>query len=247
MSSYNYSSLIGQADNSYYAKSSEGSDDLGKMDFLNILVAQLQNQDPMNPMDDKEFTAQLAQFSSLEQLTNIAEGVDNLNASSQQKDMFDAVSFIGKEVRAEGYAVSKEGSTVSTLYFDLDRTITGGFINVFDSNGNIVLTEEMGGRQAGTYEYKWDGTDYNGNETTDGVYYIYMSATDAAGNPVLIYTDVNGTVAGIQSENGQVVLRLEDGRYINLLLVKEVVNPSETEEAEAPIETGADNTDEEAA
>jgi len=243
MSSYNYSPIIGQAETTFNQTATQGSDELDKLAFLNILVAQLQNQDPMNPMDDKEFTAQLAQFSSLEQLTNISEGIDTLNQSTQQKDMFDAVNFIGKEIRAEGYAVSKIGSKVSTLYFDLDETITGGFINVYDANGNMVLTEEMGARQAGTYEYVWDGKNYEGEEMDDGVYYIYMSAENTEGSPVLLYTDVSGKVSGVQSENGQIVLRLEDGRYVNYLQVKEVVNPSgssaETEEDDTNAEEAA--------
>lgn len=232
MSSYNYSPLIGQAETTFsQTNKTQGNDELGKLAFLNILVAQLQNQDPMNPMDDKEFTAQLAQFSSLEQLTNISEGIDSLNQNTQQKDMFDAVNFIGKSIRAEGYAVSKSGSETSTLYFDLDETITGGYINIYDAYGNIVLTEELGARQAGSYEYEWDGTNYDGEEVDDGVYYIYMAAEDASGQAVLINTDVSGKVAGVQSESGQIVLRLEDGRYVNFLQVKEVVDPSANSES----------------
>lgn len=85
----------------YYLPTTEkktGNSNLGKDDFLKILITQLQNQDPTSPMDDKEFIAQMAQFSSLEQMSNIATGMNNLTAITQQSQLIQFNSFVGKTV-----------------------------------------------------------------------------------------------------------------------------------------------------
>ena len=83
---------------------------LGKDAFLKLLVTQLQHQDPLNPLDDKEFIAQLAQFSSLEQMNNISEGITSLVKKTQEQDMLNSVNYIGKEVTASGHSVTKNGT-----------------------------------------------------------------------------------------------------------------------------------------
>ena len=80
------------------AETKTANDVLGKDAFLKLLVTQLQNQDPLNPLDDKEFIAQLAQFSSLEQMSNVAAGITALTEKTAQQDMLSAVNYIGKEV-----------------------------------------------------------------------------------------------------------------------------------------------------
>ncbi len=222
------SAILGQAERDfdlYGTKAPESKSDLGKDDFLTLLVAQISHQDPLNPMEDTEFTSQLAEFSSLEQLTNISKGVDTMNSGTARQEMLGAVSFIGKQVRADGYTLSKEGENVSTLYFDLDEPMAGGYINVFDSSGGLVRTDPLGAAQAGSYEYIWDGKDYSGNSMPDGVYFTAMAAEGTSGQPVLISTDVSGIVAGVQTDGSTQFLRLSDGRMVNFMDIKEVVNP----------------------
>ncbi len=212
----------------------ENHGQLGKEEFLKLLITQLQNQDPLNPMDDKEFVAQLAQFSSLEQLTNISEEVKAIKESSTQ-DLAGAVGFIGKEIKASGDQVSKNGEHVSTLYYSMDEPAVRMFFNIFDSQGNIVRTVEMPARQAGEYEFNWDGKDYSGAEVPDGNYKISMAAEGVHGQPVMIDTQVSGKVTGVQNIDGISYLRLSDGRIFKFSEVSEVVgstgnNNNETEE-----------------
>jgi flagellar basal-body rod modification protein FlgD len=202
---------------------SYGDAELGKEDFLTLLVAQLQNQDPLNPMDDKEFTSQLAEFSSLEQLTNISEGIDSLNDSYEQQHALTAVSYIGTEVVAEGSEISKTNSSISTLYFDLEEAVSNCYVNLFDSSGNLVHTVELGSMTAGNYELTWDGLDYEGKELSNGVYTASMAAENADGEPVMVYTDVSGVVSGVVTEGDDLYLRLEDGRFVDFMSVTEVV------------------------
>ncbi|MFW5735405.1 MAG: flagellar hook assembly protein FlgD [Oceanidesulfovibrio sp.] len=203
-----------------------GKSELDKEDFLTLLVTQLQHQDPLNPMDDTQFTSQLAEFSSLEQLTNINKGVESLNGGSEREEMVTAVNFIGKEVRAAGDVVGKTDNGVSTLYFDLDEAIATGFVNIFDEAGGIVNTISLGAMQSGNFEITWDGNDYDGNPAPNGVYYVSMACEDHNGQPVLVDTDVSGKVVGVQKEDGLFYLRLQDGRMVEFTSIKEVVASS---------------------
>lgn len=220
--------ILGRAEQEFGKLQVKGKSDLGKEDFLTLLVAQLSNQDPMNPTDDKEFVSQLSEFSSLEQLTNISGGIDEMNSSTSRQEMISAVSFIGKDVRANGYGLSKQDGTTSSLYFSMTEPVASGFINIYDPNMNLIRTESIGTKQPGNYEYQWDGKDYKGADLADGVYSVAMYAEGLDGKPVLVSTEVSGKVAGVQTEGTAQYLRLSDGRIVKFTDVKEVVDNSAT-------------------
>ena len=195
-------------------------------------MAQMQYQDPLNPVADTDFTAQLAQFSSLEQLTNINSGVETLNAGTEQQQMLNAVSFIGKEITATGNSLSKMDGNISSLSFELSEAAANVTVNIFDSSGNIVDTIEMGQLQAGSYNVDWDGLDSDGSELADGVYLCYMGAEDADGNAVLVTPSATGVVEGVEVVGSSYYLRLEDGREVDLLQITEVVSQGTNQKEE---------------
>ena len=187
---------------------------LGKDDFLELLVVQLQNQDPLNPLDDKEFIAQLAQFSSLEQMTNVASGIESLTETVARQDSLSAVSYIGKDVVAEGNTVTKFDSGVTPIYFTLDEAAASVSINVFDQNNNIVQTETLNSMQAGEYTFSWDGLNYNGKTADNGQYKVYFAAVDGNDKAVLVDTEVVGTISGVSKTTDGISFRLSDGRTV---------------------------------
>ncbi|EMG35673.1 flagellar hook capping protein [Desulfocurvibacter africanus PCS] len=207
-------------------KSKSGA--LDQSTFLNLLMAQLQHQDPLNPMEDKDFTAQLAQFSSLEQLNKINEGIEGLNSSAGRQDMLGAVSFIGKDIRAFGNTVSKEGTSITKAFYELEEPVSDMYVNVYDSYGALVDTQKVGARQAGSYEFQWDGTDFNGAKLSDGTYTMAIAAENAKGESVMVYTEVSGKVSGVSGESGIPMLRLTDGRTVSFFNVKEIVSDGES-------------------
>ncbi len=146
--------------------------------FLTILVAQLTHQDPLNPMEDTQMTSQLAEFSSLEQLTNINDGIQSLGNSMQQSDMLSAVSFIGREVKAEGYKISMEEGNPSTIYYGFGEPVSKIMMNIYDSEGAIIRTIELGSKQAGSYQYEWDGKNEGGDDMPDGQYGVGILGPD---------------------------------------------------------------------
>ena len=207
-------------------------ENMDQTDFLTILVAQLTHQDPLNPMQDTDMTSQLAEFSSLEQLTNINENVKNLGNSMAQTDMLSAVSFIGKEVKAEGYKVSINEGNASTIYYGFGEPVSKISMNIYDGEGAIVNTIDLGSKEAGTYQYEWDGRNEAGEKLPDGVYGVGILGEDLNGKAVMVQTEISGRVDAVVNEGGSQYLRLKDGRFISFMNVKEIVDPGSADVTE---------------
>ncbi len=213
-----YENLLGAAEQEFFSKKQPhtGTDSkLGKNEFLNLLLVQLQHQDPTSPLKDEDFIAQLAQFSSLEQLTNISDSMNSLNTTFKDNMLFNAASFIGKKVTADGWEVSKEGNEISSLFYTLDDTASHVYINIYDGKNNLIQSLDLGAKQPGIYEFKWDGKDFQGVVAPDGVYKVGVSAEDKNGKPLKVATKVEGVVSGISLNKSDVILNLEDGRSVN--------------------------------
>ena len=211
-----------------------GSGALDKEAFLMLLVTQFQYQDPLNPMEDKEFVAQLAQFSALEQSMAMNSNLESLLALQYEQQALYAVSYIGKEILARGYgiSVSDNGRVVTSVEYALDAAAARGFINILDSNNDIVATLDLPALGSGIHEFVWDGRDSSGRQMPDGVYIIAISATDADGNLILPDTQVGGIVKGISTYQGEQYLTLTDGRVVAVKNVREVRTPEVMEKAD---------------
>jgi len=221
--------ILQQQGGFYGADKASKNDVLGKDAFLKLLVVQLQNQDPLNPLDDKEFIAQLAQFSSLEQMTNVADGIKSLTEKTAQQDMLSAVNYIGKDVTASGSSMTKYGNYVTPVYFTLSGTAAQVYANVYDENRNLVRTEKFTAMQAGEFAFTWDGTDYNGKPVNNGQYSVYFAAESPTGAAVFVDTEVSGTIMALEQSNGETYFRLSDGRKISFGDIKKVVQSTVTE------------------
>ena len=198
---------------------------LGKDDFLNLLVAQLQNQDPLNPMDSTQFTSQLAQFSSLEQLSNINTGITSLQDSQEGNGQSLAVGYIGKHVLADGDVVML-GTTGSTdLHFELASDAAAAQINIYDAAGEYVRTLETASLTAGRQTLTWDGKDGYGRRSGSGPYSFEVLAVDADGSMVNTNPLVSTPVIGVRFEDGRPLL-LTEGQAIPMKDVREVFTSS---------------------
>jgi flagellar basal-body rod modification protein FlgD len=210
-------------------------DNLGKSDFLLLLVTQFKYQDPLDPMDDKEFVAQLSQFSSLEQLMNLNTGMDSLAAATKDQQMMNAVSYIGKDIAASGSSVAKKDGHVGKFYWAADGEVAKGTIYVYDQNMNQIYAEQFGPKSAGaTTTFEWSGRNYMGATVPDGVYYIRIACEDADGQTLLVDTRVTGRVEGVAAEQGEIYLRMDDGRVVALKNVHEIAAAATVQEDTAP-------------
>jgi flagellar basal-body rod modification protein FlgD len=211
----------------YSTGSATGSADattMGKDVFFRLLISQLQNQDPLNPSDPTEFTSQLAQFSSLEQLSNINTNLQTLSLYQASINNAQAVSLIGKEILASGNQIEKKGDASVTCEFDLGAEAKKVVVNIYDSDGNLVRTMESssslpGGRQS----IQWDGRDKNNNLVKDGCYTFEVKAEDADKKPVSVSTLTRGKVTGVSFDGSTPVLMIGDRRVLfgNVLQIVE--------------------------
>ena len=199
----------------------EVSSTLGKDDFLNLLVTQLQNQDPLKPMDSTEFTAQLAQFTSLEQLSNINTNLKTLRREQASVRDLQAVAFIGKMLEAPGDTVAVGNDTCDDLRFELAGDAKAVFANLYDPAGNYVRTLESGAMPAGRQSISWNGEDFNGDRLPEGRYSYEIMAVDLDRQPVDVAMYTAARVSGIRYQDGQPYL-MAGGREVPLDEVRRI-------------------------
>lgn len=202
-------SIINGSSGSSTAQTSSTTKTVDKNDFLKLFVTQLQYQNPLSPMDSTGFTSQLAQFSSLEQLTNINAAMNNLTAYQGSMQNTLAAGLIGKNVKVAGNQVSLNGT--ATVNYTLTAPSAQTKISIYDSTGKIVRQADLGSKSAGAATYAWDGKDALGNTLPDGAYTVAVEAVDAAGKPVPATTMTYGKVTGIIFENNATYL-VVDGK-----------------------------------
>jgi flagellar basal-body rod modification protein FlgD len=192
-------------------------------DFLTLLTTQLQNQDPLSPMDSTEFTNQLVQFSSVEQQIKSNDTLTQL-LSAQTLNMTSlGVSFIGKNVQIAGndFSIDGTGGTQDFAY-TLPATATTGTISITDGDGNVVYTKDMTDVTAGTHNFTWDGTNDSGYAAPAGDYTLTVSATGTDGNSLNVTSFVPGYVSGIQTaDDGSLQLNV-GGNTVPITSVRQV-------------------------
>lgn len=187
---------------------------MGQSEFLTLLVAQMQNQDPTNPMDNQQLTAQMAQFSSLEQLMNINTGLESLLAATNSSTSAQAISLIGKEVTVQGHNVYVQGGAAPNLAMGLASDAATVTVTIEDQNGNVVQTLTQSNMSAGVQSIAWDGKDMYGSPVADGLYSYSVEATDSSGNAVDVTTYATGEVSTISFENGVAYVHIGDMKYM---------------------------------
>lgn len=200
------------------------SSSLGKDDFLSILVAQLENQDPFNSTDPAEMIGQLTQFSMLEQMTNMNETLTSSLTAQNLQTATSAASYIGKTVMASGYTLTVESGTASSTTYTLDSDATSLKAYVYSSDGDLVRTVNIGSKEAGDYTFRWDGLNSDGETMDDGTYSIAIAGADAEGTEVKASTTVSGVVNGVSVKSGTIMLTLKDGREVSLSNIQSVTD-----------------------
>lgn len=183
--------------------------ELGKNDFLNLLVTQLKNQDPLKPMDSSSFVAELAQFSQLEQSahqsTLLQKSLDAQNASLQ----YSLLPLLGREVRVPG-AVIQLGAAPATLDYSLGQDATVVRLGIVNASNQVIRTFDLGSQNAGVQQLVWDGRDQNGTMSQPGIYTYAITARDAQNQAVPVTATSRLMVSGIRIEGGQPMLAAGD-------------------------------------
>jgi flagellar basal-body rod modification protein FlgD len=198
---------------------------MSKDDFLKMFLAQIKNQNPLEPMDGLDFTSQLAQFSTLEQLQNANSKIDTIISQDSASQNALAVSFIGKEVTSAGNGLTvAEGDESQTLKFSLASDASEATIAVKDSNGNEVAVLNQGALSSGSNTCRWDGKDKNGSSVPAGNYSFVVSAKNLSGEPIEVSTYSTGQVTGVIFENGTTYLEV-NGVEVSLADIQSIGSP----------------------
>ncbi len=180
---------------------------LGKNDFLLLMIAQLKNQDPLSPMDQNQFLAQTAQFTSLEDLQNIDSDIQSLKSAMSGSGLTASAGLVGHTVYASTGTAQWDGQTPAPLTFTVDGSPSHVEVDVVDSQGSIVSQMSTGPLAAGTQQVTWNGTNDQGQGMTPGTYTYRVTASGAPGTTPLAYATA-GAVSGVTQSNGSVLYRI---------------------------------------
>jgi flagellar basal-body rod modification protein FlgD len=212
------------------ANASSASSELGEDAFLTLLTAQLQNQDPLNPVSNEDFVAQLAQFSSLEELMGISTGLEAVYLGITSMNNATMAGLVGAEVVAYGDSFTYSGEGEVDLHFDASSAASDVTLTVTNEDGDVVSTVDMGGVEQGEGSFTWDGTDDDGNQLPEGEYTFSFTGTDTEGNDVDVAELLMGTIDEMDYSSG-VPLPSVDGALISLGDIIRLTNEKEDEVA----------------
>jgi flagellar basal-body rod modification protein FlgD len=184
------------------------NDALGQQEFLSLLVAQLQNQDPLNPLDSADFSAQLAQFSSLEQLMQINQRLTDLGEDDPSAPSFDPVGLLGRDVTAKGNAVDVTGGESSALEYTLAEAGTVS-VEVRSASGTLISSADLGQIGAGTHVLDLDDVSAVA-DLADGDYQVSVKVKTGDAAPAAVDTRIIGTVTGVDLTSNPPTVRIGD-------------------------------------
>ncbi|MFH1194286.1 MAG: flagellar hook capping FlgD N-terminal domain-containing protein [bacterium] len=201
--------------------------DLGKDDFLKLMIAQLKNQDPLNPMEGTEFTAQLAQFSSLEQLKNMSDSLEtSINANFQLTQAVNntmSATLIGKAVKLDTSTIQYNGQDETYLGYTLPADAKDVTVNIYNESGTLIKTIENADNDKGDHKLSWDFTDNNGEKIGYGNYRFEVVAKTVNNEDMVVNQFSYGIIDSVRYTENGTMLVINNVEY-SLSDVTEILN-----------------------
>ncbi|HAU03005.1 MAG: hypothetical protein ABS23_10265 [SAR92 bacterium BACL16 MAG-120619-bin48] len=201
-----------------------GEDELGKDAFLTLFTAQLQNQNPLDPMANEAFVSQLAQFSSLEGIKGMQGSLDNMVSGMRQDQMVAGANLVGKKVQVAGGHFTGGNGEITQGSINLDRGAESIIFSVYNpTTGELIYRDTQGGKLPGRAELNWNGRDRSGTIVPEG---SYMMAASAVVNGKLETVPVT-TMADVKSVSWdpnaqQITLEVGDGVFVALAEIERI-------------------------
>lgn len=190
--------------------------------FLTLLVKQLQYQDPLNPMENTEFTAQLAQFSQLETMSDMKASMDKMSTLQASVNNIQALAFIGKQVDAKGNTLQFSGQPTN-FNITLEDKAAQVKVTLYDSDGSPVRSMITKNAPKGDVACTWDGKGDDGATVGNGKYYYTIEATGYDGSAVATTSYAKGLVTGVRYDSGNIYLEVGD-KEVTLSDVNKISN-----------------------
>ena len=195
------------------ANKATGKQSLGKDAFLQLLVTQLKNQNPLSPQDNGAFVAQLAQFSSLEGINTLNDSVNAISSNFSSSQALQASSLVGRSIIIQTDKAMVDTSKSMTGSVDV-KTATGNVtVKITDKDGNLVRTIEMGAQAVGSQNFIWDGKNDKGEVAPAGTYTFNATTKNDKGDAVALNTSLPATVTSVtlSKTGGEMLLNLAGG------------------------------------
>lgn len=191
--------------------------------FMRLLLAQIENQDPLKPTDQTDFVAQLAQFSSLEGIQNLSNSVQDIGAMYRSSQALQATALVGREVLVPGQiGYLEQGGEISGL-IEGNQASGDVMMVIKDASGQVVANRDLGNIGSAETPFSWDGTDNVGEQLPAGLYSISIEGTLSGENTALatgMYSRVNSV--SIVDNQGGMLLNLNGIGQINSSEIQEV-------------------------
>jgi flagellar basal-body rod modification protein FlgD len=203
-----------------------GDSQLGKDAFMQLLLTQMKNQDPTNPLKSHEMAAQLAQFTSLEKLNNINDGIERLRKDNQPDHNFQALALIGKTVTMDNSKITRtEATQAHDLRFSLPQDAQKATMQIKDAAGNVIRTLEMKNLKAGGNQLSWNGKTEEGATAPVGDYTLSVEALGSNGKKLYVQTKADGVITGVNfTAHGAQLLMGKN--VISMADVKTITDPN---------------------
>ncbi|MFC3578688.1 flagellar hook assembly protein FlgD [Sphingomonas hylomeconis] len=183
--------------------------------FLKLLTTQMQNQDPLDPMDTSAYTQQLVQFSQVEQSIQQSQSLKDILTTLKTRDLTDAASLIGRSASLDTPVAGLRDGAPASWHYATDRPAARVIATVSDADGTTVATRTL---DASAGDFVWDGRDANGNRVPAGAYSLTISATDAAGSRVPATVTAQGIIDEVVVDGGTLSVVANGQRYPIALL-----------------------------
>ena len=188
-----------------------GNQQMGQNDFLKLLVTQLKNQDPLKPMDNTAFVAELAKFSQLDQSTKQVQLLEKSIAQQTDSMQYTLLPMIGRNVQVEGSLIDLNNGPAKLTYA-LEREASTVRVTIQDKQGKAIRVLDLGTQSAGKQEVQWDGRNQNGLLMPNGTYQYQVLAKDAKGAAVVAAPSSVLTISGVRMVDG--TPQLAAGDYV---------------------------------
>jgi flagellar basal-body rod modification protein FlgD len=180
-------------------------------EFMQLLIAQLQNQDPTQPVQGTEFVTQLAQFALVQQASNQSQALSNLSTQITGLSNNQTTNLIGQTVTVSGSTASFNGTSATPVNVTLASAAANVSATITDSSGDVIQTMNLGPHAAGAMSIPWNGQTSGGGVAPVGSYTVNVSATDGSGQSVAVSQNVTGVVQNVSFSQGYPELTLSSG------------------------------------
>lgn len=202
----------------------KASSDLGQDDFLELMLTQIQNQDPLNPMESGDFLSQMAQFGTVNGITELQKSFSSLATTMQSSQALQASTMVGNSVLVQGNGTTLAAGGEAKGAVDLPQSTSNLTVSVMDSSGQTVRTIDLGSQTAGLTKFSWDGRDDSGQPVAPGGYSFQATSNvnnQAVAQSVYVYARVDSVT--LSKTGGEPSLNLNGVGSVGISQVREIL------------------------